>query len=311
MKNKSLINIGSLFLICLLLLGNPVECGVLHTILVGDTTEGEISYGTECGMDLMHRSMRRTAAHIELDLTVAYFEGFHANEPNLCFYIEKMDVASDDIVLIYFQMHGERDAHKLSKWPDLIFRIENKRLDFGMFIEKLQMKNPRLLLAIADSCNSYRGEELPSASDSDKEKIEMSKSALEQLLAMEKYKGPSFSYALSHAEMDPVFFNVEDEVVEAYRKLFLEHSGSILISSSSPGEDALRDGFVSGGIFTRRYLESLRTLTCQTFVINKTEVSWPKLLEETQTRMKTDCEKNYSYLEGFLLPTPQYELHLY
>jgi hypothetical protein len=289
------------YLFCLLLPivllnSNIIEGATLHAILVADTLEGDLSLMSECSLDMMNRQVKRIASYCDLSLDVACFEGFHALFPeNIKEYMENTDIKPDDIVFLCFFMHGTRGPNKSSQWPELNFPFESS--DFGSFIDIMKNKHPKLLLAWADSCNSIS--EIPENYYEDDKQEELPEGyTFEMIVDQIAKKGPSLRYT---CPPDEEYKNtIENNILDNYKSLFLMKCGSIVMSSSSPGQSALRE--VYGGIFTATFLETLRKTMNPMY---KKELSWLSIIEETITvTEKLAKEKNH-------IQVAQYEIDLY
>lgn len=243
-------------IICLFL-NTSIYSATLHTILVSDTTEGEVSYGTECSIDMIHRQMRRVAFYTGSDLSVSFFEGWHVTIDNVKSYLENLQVEKDDIVVLFFAMHGSRQKDKSEKWPDLSFTLQNSHYDFNTFAQIVQNKSPKFLLAIADSCNSVRDLYDDVDDEDEEEDEEENKRNLENYITSLNINGPSSTYFTPYDSLDKAFAMEEDETLAYYQSLFLRN-GSVKISSSQPGESAVRDYSGFGGYFTLCFLKAMR-----------------------------------------------------
>lgn len=266
------------------------EGATLHTILVGDTFEGETSYSTQCSLDMMERQMQRVAAYCGMDLHVAVFEGMQTRIRNVTNYFDEVNVGPDDVVVLYFAIHGSRDKNKISPWPDLMFPLDLEYLDFELAFTTFAAKNPRLLLALADSCNSVRFD-FPIDDDH------------ESNVMPDPLTGPTFNYEMGAETFDLTFFMEEIDKINNYRSLFLDINGAIIVSASSPGETAWRDSTMTGGYLTYYFLESLRT----------SDPNWLAILDRTKAKVtqKTEFLKKYAAEHGVTISpqTVQYEIH--
>src|SRR5258708_11557347 len=102
-----------LYSICLFILSifphsNKCEAATLHMVVAADTLEGESSYGTECSIDLMQRQIKRVASYINYSMEYSSFEGYEANQKNVSDFIENLAVEAEDIIVLCFFMHGNR-----------------------------------------------------------------------------------------------------------------------------------------------------------------------------------------------------------
>lgn len=260
---------------------------VLHVILVGDTIEGGPS--TECSIDLMHREARRIAAYTDMRLDVACFEGYHTTQRNVLQYLHNLEINSKDVVLLCFFMHGSREPEKISRWPNLHFPLEYSKPDFESFVNIVKNKKPKLLIALADSCNIVAKPKKENIQDNN---------ALQEFLDQVEQKGPTTNYFLKKITDTSLMAFTEDEVIENYRKLFTETTGSIIISSASPGQPAQRNFLVTGGVYTLNFLEAFRKL------VDEEETSWEEILELSSYNLQQKLEVFH------LEQTPQFELDL-
>lgn len=265
--------------ICLFsLLAVDLQAVTLHTILVGDTMEGEISYSSEFGIDAMRRQATRIASNLGMRLDLVTYEGYHAYPDNVLDYLNNLQVNFDDVIFICFFMHGGRDKLKASKWPDIFMAVQEK-IDFGLFVAKAKEKNPKFLFAMAESCNNYC--DLPP----DFPETDLDDEPLTKELAL-KYilkRGP-FTHEVIDNVAEHIADTTEKEEIEKYRKLFLETSGSIVISTSSPGQFSRRDHLLTGGVFTANFLRTLRqNIGMLDNWLNK-DVSWLTILEQAKQK---------------------------
>ncbi|MFN0064712.1 MAG: caspase family protein [Chlamydiales bacterium] len=241
----------SLYFILFLHCTKKVEAASLHALLVSDTVGGEFEFTSS--VDYMQREVKKISAITGLTLKGLVFEGWQVQIDNILSEISKLTIEPDDVVLVYFTMHGCRSREKISKWPDLIFTINaanyNSYLDFQKVNDLILAKRPRFFLALAESCNTFR--EKDNTFLADEEDINGENEAISYL--------PSPSYNkifFSDIEMNLYNGCTEEDEIDLYHKLFCCEKGSVIVSSSSPGETAIKYPII-GGIFTIKFLESL------------------------------------------------------
>jgi hypothetical protein len=270
-----------------------IEAATLHAILIGDTFNQEDSTGFEGGIDLWKRETQRIAALTNLELNGVIFEAHHCRIELIMNYLDDLEVGSQDVILIYFALHGSRTYAKETKWPYLTFSLDHQKIDFSVFNDKLKHKSPRLLLSIADSCNNLISSEQISHES-------------EQLLPLyldgEEVPRQSFSNSLAFETL--LLKNTSIDIRQKYRSLFLSFQGSVFISTSSPGQFSIKHK-LTGGIFTSQFIECLRQPATSLHPIH-----WELILNEAsyKTMRKVEELKGELHLEQPQIP--QFELHL-
>lgn len=299
--------LSCLFICCSLTVQNT-EAATLHAILIGDTMEGGcIDASTGSSLDLMQREAKRIAIYTDLDLEMAVFEGYHVSEENILNYIDALEVGRDDLMIFCCYTHGTRERDKQSKWPNLAFTLDKiffqKRTDFGLFIEHLQKKQPRLFIALTEACNEYLLDEDFNWDDDEDDEDEITDpEQLRQIYETIVRRGPMTKVVLDR-NVDHFRDMLEEDDKEVYMKLFLEPTGSILISGSKPGETSLRDPYVTGGLLTQELLRALRTKK----IFFPDSLSWAAILEEASKAVSEHpMQKEIDHIQ-----TPQFEINLH
>lgn len=279
----------------------PINAAQLHAMIVGDSVGGED--GFQSSIDFMQRAVKRIAAATDLSLNAQCFEGYQVQIKNILEHISALTIGPDDVVICYFSLHGSRTLHKDNPWPDLNFTLdtafsgEEGYLDFHTIHEGLKKKNPRLFLSIADSCNSIRSEGFTEDDDEDmplpnRTPFSIPTPACQQVV-------------LNHEEMACIKGTMEDDTIEAYRHLFLNERGCIIVSSSSPGEKAVNLP-ITGGVYTVEFLRSLDWVTSMWCLLSDKhgkEPTWSFLLDLASLETLKTLEALKSHKA-----TPQYEI---
>jgi hypothetical protein len=137
-----------------------IEAANLHAIIVADTTDESIGDSTTVDCSNMRAEMKKIAHFTKLDLKETTIEGEDVVPGKVLDKLDNLDIQSDDVVIFYFSGHGYRtDGKKDSPWPNLFFSRVEKGIDFELIGKRLEQHDPRLLLVIADVCNSIIAEE--------------------------------------------------------------------------------------------------------------------------------------------------------
>jgi len=228
-----------LMIICLLtLVAQDVNAATMHAVLIGDTSDAKLGTAMGKNLDRMEKELKHVSHVTKLELDLILIRGYQTHMINIAQQIQRLNVAKDDVVVIYFSMHGYRTRYKTNPWPNLFFGHDSAGVDMDNFNKAIEKKEPRLLLAMADSCNNYA----------------------------EGYI-PTFMPLMAEPLDDPKPVPAGRENAN-YRKLFLEHSGTMIVSASQPGQFAWGSRNM-GTILTSVFLESL-----QTTVKNEDDINW-------------------------------------
>lgn len=284
------------FLLLTVLFISSVSAAQLHVILVGANYGDTIAF--ESSLDKMRRTAYQIAARSGLELNLSTFEDFQVTAKNVKEHLASLEVGSDDTILYYSVLHGSRYEEKKNSWPDQHFFDGN--VDFNDFNLILSEKNPRLLISIAESCNSNKlemGELDGEDMESDSDDVRMT---IEEFLAM-KVTPPTIEKT-NQIKISAIQDSTEDNVMAIYRKLFAETSGSIIIASSSPGESAICHPII-GGFYTASLILALENLP--TYVPDDTEVKWDAILNLSKAYLEDYLKKLGS---SDFIQTPQFEI---
>jgi len=293
-----------------------LQAAEIHAILVADTMDGVIHFQTN--IDMMQRAAKRIAAKTGYDLHVAMFEEQEVRISNIIEYIEKLDVQQEDVLFFYINNHGSRTENKNSQWPTLSFCIEKAlhpeqyELDFAILNEALKNKNAHLLISMAEACNVissnddfFKKDEKDDEDDEDDEGAGTEAEFEYWRATIEQEKGPTHEYRLAQGDrlLQRLKERTDDDILELYRRLFVEPYGTVLISSSSPGEAARH------GLFTPLFLDYFCTSTFFFADIETKSNPWKTILDKTKHAVQKRWEQEA--MEGKQkTQTVQYELQL-
>lgn len=244
---------------CTLILPNRTHAANLISIIAADTTDRSIGYSVKADFENMKRAAQEISFFTGLTLVEINLEDTEVTPYDLLEKLQQVDIQPDDVVIFFFSGHGfhiesEKDS---TPWPSLYFSINAHALDYESVIKLIEDKNPKFMLTIVDICNSL----IP-----------------DQAAPYNPLKTPTTNLSAYS----------EDYVLEHnYKKLFIETSGSIKISSASVGEYSKGGSF--GGIFTRAFLADLKKATTST-----NGIDWEVILEETYVHTSTVSAKSNS-----------------
>lgn len=187
------------FFTAICFLPRAVEPATIHAILVGDTVDPNIGRGDKLDLDLMSGLLRDAAKNTGMKLNMRVIEN-RIIRSQIMSTVQALRPESSDTVVFFYTGHGYRTSSFRDKWPAMALKSEDggsAGLDEKWVYNELKDKGARLLIVMADACNSVVPE-----------------GAIDTRLALRSGK----------------------ELPESYKKLFLEARGAILASSSIPGQ---------------------------------------------------------------------------
>lgn len=238
----------------------PTNSQTLHAIIFANTKcpgeePGSMGIGPSVTSDYqrMKIEFETMASFLNYKKDFQWYEGSpnHFCRTNLESALNNLSCGKDDIVIFYYSGHGGRSPKETQDpfpWMQLVvdpYRTPwnaSQYYSLSQVLKRIEAKQPRLSIVLGDLCNSL------SNAIPQKDVPEM--------------KGAT---KISKAPCD------------FYKDLFLKVKGSIISSSSKPGETSA--AFSDGGAFTICFTEAL-----QIMVSNNMEPDWETLLEGTKMR---------------------------
>jgi hypothetical protein len=218
MRALTTLVIGVFAAITLTLVPRSGEAATLHAIYVADTTDPIIGHTTSADLDHVMPMMEAMAEVTGLDYHQVVFSEETFLKHHVLRFMQYLNVGSDDVVLFYYSGHGGRSASKVSKWPDLLFRLDDEMVDLELMAKTVSGMRPRLGLVIADACNNV----LP---------------------------GLKIKYPNASAN------SIDERALGNLMHLFRESRGIWLVAAAGVGDVSYADS--SGGFFTGAFLQSL------------------------------------------------------
>ncbi len=128
----------------------------LRVLIVGDTNDRSIGKSVVTDVANIEGFARQIASRTGLTLDMKTIKGNELKSKNIAEAVKGLRAEQDDTVIFYYSGHGFRTQKVKTRWPLLyIPDAGEKGLDFQWVINTINAKNPRMLLAISDSCNNF------------------------------------------------------------------------------------------------------------------------------------------------------------
>ncbi|GAB4426186.1 MAG: hypothetical protein OHK0011_07650 [Turneriella sp.] len=191
---------------------SPVAAASLRVLIVADTNDRSIGKSVVADVNNFEAFARQIASRTGLTLDMKTIKGRDLKAKNITNAVNGLQADSDDTVIFYYSGHGFRTQKVKTRWPLLYIPDAGQNgIDFQWVIDTINAKNPRMLLAISDSCNNY---------------IDVPQAGINSRAML--------------ADSD-----------EAWRKLFVEYSGRIHASGSTVGQMSFGQDGVGGAFTSR------------------------------------------------------------
>lgn len=221
-----------------------LEGATLRAIIMGDTNDYNVGHFINTGTQEMEKEMRSIALYTGMDLEITTLKGNDFNGDKILETLDNLGSDEQDVVFLFSFSHGYREGSTTTPWPSINLP-ENKGVDQLVLTEILQEKHPRLLISMFICCNNY---------------------------VSEWYKPTRIRFFDGLKAADSI-----DLVRENYQRLYLDTTGTILISSSVPGKYSYADNHY-GEIFLSSFLDIFREYS------QKAPLEWPVLFQMAHDR---------------------------
>jgi len=208
------------WLLTVLLLCPAAGGATLHFIAVVDTNDATI--GTIDDLSNAVVWANKIAQYAGLTLNFQSLSGQQLSVAATRQLIDALPVGADDVVYFFYSGHGGNPGDR--RWPVLYYTTTTNADNVSMdeVVEALVPKNPRLLIVLADCCNSYPWQT---------------------------------------GRPRAVFQNIAASAqgIANYQRLFATFQGSVLSSGCAPGQYSL-GAAGSGGVFVNNFMNALQSL---------------------------------------------------
>lgn len=239
------------FLFCglaaLLVRPGNARAQTVHAVVVADTQDPLLRRACAQDAEVMHRQFVQIAAALGYRLAEQRLFGEAFSRKKLDEALRSLAPRPDDVVLFYYSGHGYNLRNRADRFPILLLEKKTsnaaKNPGLGTVHQLLKAKKARLCVTFGDCCNNLV--------------------ALTRGMVRKKPAPPGFT----------------DSLNAAYRKLFLQTRGDVLIASSAPPQQACAHPD-SGSFYTRAFDEALSAAGRA-----GGDASWPNLLRDAQARL--------------------------
>lgn len=223
-----------------------MNANTIHWITFIDTTDpnvGQIDVNTR--QIIYNRWINVINAALEdkgYTSSIHDYYGYQTTPENCKSVIQNLLVKPEDIIVFYYIGHGGRSASGGCKYPQMWMAQDDqsKMIPLCWVHEQLQNKGARFSLTIGMCCNSVTEGVTPK-------------------------EAPTFGKNPGHTYMN-------DSQVKNIQKLFLGHKGSIIISSSQPGEASI--GVPYSDLGPTDYFSYVLVKLFQNMISSSNSVTW-------------------------------------
>jgi len=237
----------------------------LHLVEVVNTEIDDI--GEACARDYknIRNQMKGITQALGIQLKEYPVTGEEFSGPAVKKALSRLKPGSNDVVFFLYSGHGFRFSNQVSQFPCIFLSTsEYEDLEKGNFLamddiyDEVCSKGARLNIVLSDCCNSRIDEAVPCY-----------------------MRGTLLSRKNSNFSIDRL------------KELFIKSRGSLLCSSSSPGEMSVCD--LTGGYFTLSFIRSLRK---EISMMNNKPVSWDNLISNTIATARERSENDGNVQHG-------------
>jgi hypothetical protein len=183
---------------------SSLSAQTLHFLIIADTADQSIGSSVGADVSNMEKKAREIASASGMRLNLRTIKSPEFNSDSTLKAVQQISPAANDTVFFYYSGHGYRTRETRTKWPIMYTKRPLPGVEFQKVIDILDQKNPRLVIALGDLCNSFSDQSERS------------------------------SNLRAFAEIE----------VSNYKKLFVNFSGRVYASGSKPGQYsfAMEDG---------------------------------------------------------------------
>ena len=196
----------------------------LHAIIACNTADRSIGESMKRDLENMSNAIQIIMANFDYEFEMQQFDGVTCTKANITKYINDMEVGRDDIVFFFYGGHGTHAFNNADDpWPQMCMNtnIESLFMPVTSVDKLIAAKQPKLRIILTNCCNK-----------------EQTGVSIKPLYAQSE--GPT---------------TLSDYNPQAFRKLFLDSKGKVMMTSSKLGQYSWCGAY--GGLFTNYLLDVL------------------------------------------------------
>jgi len=232
------------FALFILLLGSNAWGQTFHLILIADTKDPKIGRGCEIDHWTFYAKIKEVTEALNLPLNEVIISKDNFNFTNVNTAINNLSCAPEDVIFFYYSGHGFNTADRQSDWPVMNLKSNDGGYPLELAYKNLKQKGARLCIVLGDLCNEVTTDIVAS--------LESKGLVVEEI-----------------SQANPA---------KIYSNLFTQHSGDILIASSSRGQYAWSTKY--GSFYTQSFIEALTNAANY-----NANITWETMLADTQNRL--------------------------
>ena len=224
-----------------------INAQTFHGIIVAATKDPNIGKSVFQDYYKMENQLNTIAVVLNMKYKEYYLLDDDFNLTNLDETINNLQCSKDDIVFFYYSGHGVRANDEKTKFPQLAVCYncnDNTLYPLYKIVQRIIEKKPKLCISIADACNN-----------------------IDYAITPKQIVGEK-----SNTVINP---NASTNL----RKLFSSLSGSIIATSSMPGETSI--ALPNGGAFTNCFLNELDNAASGSI-----NIDWNTILKRAEDETK-------------------------
>lgn len=197
-----------ILLVCALCIQTTINAQTVHFFTMFDTNDAKIGKGMSAERQLIQNEMQTIAGYLEefgYDSELSDYYGSSCGRSSLMKAINELQVGGDDVVVFYYGGHGARAYNNESdRFPQMCLgeASESNWVPSSLIKNIIKKKNPRLTIVLTGCCNKE-----------------------DNGVTIKSIVAQSQGYT-SEANVDK----------EAFKRLFLETTGVVQLTSSQAGE---------------------------------------------------------------------------
>ncbi|MDO4158904.1 MAG: caspase family protein [Prevotellaceae bacterium] len=218
----------------------------VHAIIACNTIDSKIGTGMSSDMKNMRNAIQIIVSTLDCEYEEKVFDGPICTRENVTNYINNMDVERDDVIIFFYGGHGTHAMNNTNDpWPQMCMNtnIESLYMPVASVERLLSAKQPKLRIILTNCCN-----------------MEETGVSVKPLYAQST--GPTMQSDYNSA---------------AFKKLFLDSKGKIMMTSSKLGQYSWCSN--NGGLFTNYLLDVLDAVG-----MGKLNADWNTVCEMTHDK---------------------------